>query len=170
MKFVACREPAAAPVRLDRAVADFGHTAGEGLVRQRVDRDLRPLTELDVRDVGFVDLDLRLDDRHVGERQQDGAGVVHRADYRRFALLDVPAGDDAVDRRFDADLAEIVAGALEAGALLPDPRGLCASPASRALAARTARPGRRSRPSRAPPVSLAARCQSSCWRARFLCA
>ena len=54
-----------------------------------------------LRDVGLVDLDFRLDDRHVGERQQHGAGVVHRADDRGLAFLDVAAGDDAVDRRLD---------------------------------------------------------------------
>ena len=76
------------------------------------------LSELDVRDVGLVDFDLRLDHRHVGDLQQDRAGVVHRADHRRLALLDVPARDDAVDRRLDADLAEIGLGVLERRLLL----------------------------------------------------
>ena len=48
-------------------------------------------------------------------------GVVHRADDDRFTLFDVAAGDDAVDRRLDADLAQVVARALERGALLLHP-------------------------------------------------
>ena len=49
--------------------------------------------------VGLVDFDLGLDDRQVRDREQHGAGVVHGADHRRFALLDVAARDDAGDRR-----------------------------------------------------------------------
>ena len=66
----------------------------------------------------------RLNDAHVGERQQHGAGVVHRADDRGLAFLNVPARHDAVDGRLDAHLAQIVARALEAGALLVDSRFL----------------------------------------------
>ena len=116
LKFVACVLAACAG-RLDRAVADLGHLAGERLVRHRVDRDLRDLAELHVRDVGLVDVDFRLDDRHVGDRQQHRAGVVHRADDDGLAFLDVAARDDAVDRRLDAHLAQVVARALGGGAL-----------------------------------------------------
>ena len=105
------------PAVLDRAVADLGHLAGERLTGHRVDRDLGRLPNLDARNVGLVDLDFRLDDRHVGDRQQHGAGVVHRADDDRFPLLDVAARDDAVDRRLDAHLAQIEARALRRRAL-----------------------------------------------------
>ena len=134
LKFVACVVPCAAvPVALNRAVADLGDVALERPVGNRVDRDLRLLAELHVRDVGLVDLDLGLDHRHVGQRQQHRAGVVHRADDGRFAFLDVAARDDAVDRRFDADLAEIVARALERRRA-PD---RCGSPARRPACSRS---------------------------------
>ena len=107
--------------RLNRAVADFRHVPLEGPVGNRVDRDFRDLPELDVRNVGFVDLDFGLDDRHVGDRQQHRAGVVHRADDGRLPLLDVPARDDAGDRRFDPHFAEIELRAGELRAILPEP-------------------------------------------------
>jgi hypothetical protein len=65
LKFVACVAVAPA-ARLDRAVADLADVSLER-VGDRVDRDLRALIELHVRDVGFVDFDFRLDHRHVGE-------------------------------------------------------------------------------------------------------
>jgi hypothetical protein len=68
---------------LDRAVADLGHLAGEGLAGIASIVTLAT-AELHVRDVGLVDFDFRLDDRHVGDRQQHRAGVVHRADDDRF--------------------------------------------------------------------------------------
>ncbi len=96
----------------------------ERLVRDRINRDLRALPELHVRHVGLVDLDLGLDDPHVRQRQQHRAGVVHRPDDGRFTFLDVAAGDDAVDWRLDALLAQVVARAFEPGALLIDPARL----------------------------------------------
>ena len=77
------------------------------------------------RDVGLVDLDLGLDQRHVGDGQQHRAGVVHRADDRRLALLDVAAGDDAVHRRGDDDLGQVVPRRRQAGLLLLDLLFLC---------------------------------------------
>src|SRR2546428_5527474 len=56
--------------RLNRAVADLADVTLERFLGDGVDRDLRQLADLDVRDVRFVDFDLRLNDRHVGERQQ----------------------------------------------------------------------------------------------------
>ena len=96
----------------------------EGAVRDGVNRDLRHLADGDVRDIGFVDFDLGLDDRHVSQCQQHRAGVVHGADDRGFAFLDVASGDDAVDGRLDAHLAQVVAGALEGGPLLAETGGL----------------------------------------------
>ena len=84
LKFVACvagAAPAAAWIGLLPISVTWPVNDWSGM---RVDRDLRLLAELHVRDVGLVDLDLRLDDRHVGERQQHRAGVVHRADRRPF--------------------------------------------------------------------------------------
>ena len=62
----------------------------------------------------------RLDDRHVGDRQQHGAGVVHRADHDVLAFLDVAPGDDAVHRRRDRHLAQVVARGRETRLLLLD--------------------------------------------------
>ena len=118
----------------DRAVADLGHLAGEGLVRDRVDLDLGQLADLDERDVGLVDLDFGLDDRHVGDLQQHGAGVVHRADDDRLALLDVAPDDQAVDRRLDAGPRQLV---LRRSRRRRPARG-CAAPACRATARRRA--------------------------------
>src|SRR5215471_482316 len=103
---------------LERAVADLDDVAGERLVLDRVDGDLRLLADLDVGDVGLVDFDLRFDQRHVGDRQQHRARVVHRPDHDRLALFDVAARDDALDRRLDADLAQVVLGVLERRLLL----------------------------------------------------
>ena len=108
--------------------------------------------------------------RHVGERQQHRAGVVHRADHRRFAFLDVAARDDAVDRRFDADLAQVVAGALERRALLVDPALLRRRSASRAPAAPTRRPCTSFSAFSSASRVVSCCFQRSCWRARFCCA
>ena len=56
--------------------------------------------------------------------EQHGAGVVHRADHRGLAFLNVPSRDDAVDRRLDSHFAQVVARALEPGAFLVDAAGL----------------------------------------------
>ena len=166
LKLVAC--VAAAPVAWIGLLPISVTLRGERLVRQRVDRDLGRLAELHVRDVGLVDLDLGLDDRHVGERQQHGAGVVHRADHRRLALLDVAAGDDAVDRRLDADLAQVVPGVLERRLLLLDARR-CVVTSAPALASVGLRmPHVVLGPLERLPSSSARPCQRSCWRARFL--
>ena len=154
---------------LYRTVTDFRHTAGEGLVRQRVDHDRRPLTEHDVGDVGFVDFDLRLDEGHVRERQQNGPRVVHRPGHCRFAFLDVPARHDAVDRRFDTDFAEIVAGALKAGALVSETSGLCRHQFFALLQRRLRRPDLVLGSLERLPCGQLLR-QSSCWRARVFCA
>src|SRR5207249_3825971 len=63
---------------------------------------------------------------HVWRRPEHCAWIVHRPDDLRLALLDVAPRDDAVDRRLDADFAEIVLGTGEARALLCDAAGLCA--------------------------------------------
>ena len=92
----------------------------ERSIGNRVDCDLGDLPDLHVRNVRLVDFDLRLNDGHVGERQQHRARIVHGADDGGLALLNIAARDDAVDRRLDAHLAEVVARALEHGTLLCD--------------------------------------------------
>src|SRR5512140_129634 len=72
----------------DRAAADLGHDALEFLLGIGVEREARLLPELHVRDVGLVDLHLAFDERHVRDRQENRAGVVHGADDRVLALLD----------------------------------------------------------------------------------
>ena len=62
--------------RLDRAVADLRDVALEGPVRHRVDGDLRRLSELHRRDFGLVDLDLGLEQRHIGDRHALMASVL----------------------------------------------------------------------------------------------
>ena len=81
---------------------------------------LADLADLHRRDVGLVDFDLRLDDRHVGERQQLRAGVVHRADDDVFAFLDVAARDDAVERRQQRHLPQVVLAGVERRRFLLD--------------------------------------------------
>ena len=128
-------------------------------------RDLRRLAELHVRDVGFVDFDFGLDDRHVGQRQQHGAGVVHRADHRRFAFLDVAARHDAFDGRLDADLAQVVLRVVERRALLHDAAVLRLGALVALLQGRFGGPARRSPPSRASRASSAAVSRGLCCRA-----
>ncbi len=106
---------------LNRAVADFSHVSLERAIGDRVDRDLGLLSHRHVRDVRFVDFDLRLNHGHVRDRQQHGAGIVHRPDDGRFAFLDVPARDDTGDWRLDADLAEIELRAGQLRAILSKP-------------------------------------------------
>ena len=76
------------------------------------------------RDVGLVHVHFGLDHRHIRDRQQHRAGVVHRADDDCLALFDVAAGDDAGDRRLDADLAQVEARALGGRAFLMHPQFL----------------------------------------------
>src|SRR3989442_782920 len=108
------------PRLLNRTVADLGDLAPERLVMHRVDGDLGRLVEHDGWDVRFVDLYLRFDHRHVGNRQQHRAGIVHRPDDDVLALLDVATGHDAIHRGGDDDLAQVVARGLELSLLLQD--------------------------------------------------
>src|SRR5438093_310910 len=105
---------------LNRTVADLGDLAAERLVMHRVDGDLGRLVEHDGWDVRFVDLYLRFDHRHVGNRQQHRAGIVHRPDDDVLALLDVATGHDAIHRGGGDDLAQVVARGLELSLLLQD--------------------------------------------------
>ena len=68
----------------------------EDLAGQGVDGDFGGLAELDVDDVGLVDLDLGGDDAHVGQGHEGGAfGVLDAFDHG-FALADGLVGHDAV--------------------------------------------------------------------------
>ena len=104
--------------RLNRAVADLGDPAGEGLAADGVDGHDRLLADLHQGNVGLVDFDLGLDHRHVGHGEQHRAGVVHGADDDVLTLLDVAAGDDAVEGRLEARLRQVVAAADQPGLLL----------------------------------------------------
>jgi hypothetical protein len=70
----------------------FEDAAGQG-----IDGDVGGLADLDVDDVGLVDLDLGGDDGHVGEGHQGGAFGVLDADDDGFALADGDVGDEAVE-------------------------------------------------------------------------
>ena len=107
----------------DRAAADLGDDALEGLVRIGVDADLGLLAHLHRRDRGLVHLQLGLDHRHVGDREEHGAGAVLDADHRHLALLDPLGGDDAVHGGADGRLGQGVARAFEGGARLLHPAG-----------------------------------------------
>ena len=100
LNVVACRwPPCSACCRLDRAVADLGHAALERAIGHRVDRDLGFLAERDVgMSVSSTSTSASITDMSAMV-SSTGAGVVHRADDRRFALLDVAARDQAVHRR-----------------------------------------------------------------------
>src|ERR1041385_5888960 len=106
--------------RLNRTVADVGDAPLEHVVGYRVDRHHRGLSDSDVRNIGLVHLDLRLDGRHVRDREQHRPRVVHRADDDVFTFLDVAPRDDAVHRRGDGDLTEVVARGGKAGLFLLD--------------------------------------------------
>ncbi len=82
-----------------RLIAHQGDVAFEVAAGQRVDGDVGRLADLDVDDVGFVDLDFGGDDAHVGEGHQGGALGVLNADDDRFAFADGQVGDDAVEGR-----------------------------------------------------------------------
>ncbi len=81
---------------------------------------LADLSQFDERDISLVDFDLGLDDRHVGDGQQDRPGIVHRANHHVLALLDVAAGDDAVEGRLEARLRQRVLAAHESSLLLTE--------------------------------------------------
>jgi hypothetical protein len=80
-----------------RLVADLGDVALEDAAGERVDGDVGGLAELDVDDVGLVDLDLGGDDGHVGEGHQGRAFGVLDADDHGLALADGDVGDEAVE-------------------------------------------------------------------------
>ncbi len=64
---------------------------------QGIDGDVGGLAQLDVDDVGLVDLDLGGDDGHVGEGHQGRAFGVLDADDHGLALADGDVGDEAVE-------------------------------------------------------------------------
>ena len=123
------------------------------------------------RDVGFVDFDLGLDHRHVGDRQQHGAGVVHRADDDVLAFFDVAPRDDAVERRLEArlrrDCAGCSSGRLPAGAAVPRASAISCSRARRSLSRTSTSACARSSDSRVvrPPAHSSC-CRFRFWRAR----
>ncbi len=93
----------------------------EGLVRDRINRDVRLLIQFDVDDVGFVYLYLRRDQGHIGPRH-DRAG--HRAlDTRHdgFPDPDRKIGDDPVQRRDHGVFLQDIVKARQTGLGLGDP-------------------------------------------------
>src|SRR5579859_7361313 len=80
----------------DGLIAHQGYVALEGASGQGVDGDVGGLADLDIDDVGLVDLDLSGDDAHVGQGHQRGAFGVLNADHYGFALADGEVGHDAV--------------------------------------------------------------------------
>ena len=91
---------------LDRAVRDLGHATDEGGIRECVDLDDRRITDRDAGNVRFVDLDLGLEHAHVGDRQQRGGVLVHRALDGRLTILDHEARHAARHGRVDRRLAQ----------------------------------------------------------------
>src|SRR5262249_26687600 len=69
------------PGRLNRTVADLRDVTFEAFVGQGVDSDLGALADGYMRDVGLIDFDLGLDDRHVSELEQHCPRIVHGADH-----------------------------------------------------------------------------------------
>ena len=100
------------PTSVTAAVHDL---AGDG-----VHGDLGPFAGLHLDHVGLVDQHFGFHDRKIGDGQEHGAGIVHGADDGHFALLDLQAGDDAVDGRNDGGFADGVAGAFQRGPGLLD--------------------------------------------------
>ena len=91
---------------LDRAVRDLGHAADERRVRERVDLDDRRVADLDARDVGLVDLHLRLEHAHVADREQRCRVLVQRAQDRRLAFSTLRRVTRPAHRRVDGRLRE----------------------------------------------------------------
>ncbi len=105
---------------LNRAVADFRHASPEDLVRNRIDRDASRLCELYLGDIRFVHLDFSFENGHVRNGEQHSARIVHCADDDVLPLLDVAPRHDAVHRRRDDHLAQVVPRCGESGLLLLD--------------------------------------------------
>ena len=99
----------------NRRRPDLGDQAVELAVGIGVDRDFRPLADLDLGHRRLVHHHHRLDLSHVGDRQKLGAGVVHRPDDGDLALLDRKSRHDAVDGRRDRRLGERVAASGQVG-------------------------------------------------------
>ena len=93
----------------------------EGLVRDGVDGDVSLLIQLDVDDIGFINLDFGRDDRHVGDRHDGGTRLVLNAHNHRFTDAHREIGDYAVKRRLHVVLVENVVEAPEVGFGLRDP-------------------------------------------------
>ena len=71
-------------------------------------------------DVGFVDLHLRLNDREIGDRQQQADVAGERARHGDFALFDGKPGHPARHRREQMRLRELIARFPQARARLLD--------------------------------------------------
>ena len=104
----------------DRAGADFGDQSGERLVRIGIDGDIGALADLDVGNIGLVDLHHGLNHAHIGNGEQLSPGIVHGSDDGDFALLDRKRGDDAIHRRDHRGLGERVTGGGDVGPGLID--------------------------------------------------
>ena len=110
------RGPAQLRGSLDRAAGDLRDDPGKGRVGKCVDQDARGLADLQLRNIGLVHLQRRLDGRHVRDRHQNRARVVHGSRHDHLSLLDVAPRHDPVNGRTDLRLHQLVAGRGEIGA------------------------------------------------------
>ncbi len=95
--------------------------AGEGAVGEALDLDAGGLAEVDLADVGLVDLAFDVDLVGVAEGHDEGGGGAEDEDGADgVADLDVAGEDDAVDGRGDGGVGELLFELLEGGLGLLD--------------------------------------------------
>ena len=100
---------------MNRALGDLGDPANENAIGERIDLHVRAVTDLDVGDVGLVNLDHSLHRGQVGNGQEHRPGVVHRPDDRGLALLYVEPRHASGDGRLDYRFRQSIPGLLEVG-------------------------------------------------------
>jgi len=108
-------------VFFDAEGSDFGDLAEEGFVLEGLDLDAGRLTEVDLADVGLVDLALDVDLSGVADGHDEGGGGAEDKDGAdSVADFDVAGEDGAVHRRGDGGVAELLLKLFEGGLVLRD--------------------------------------------------
>ena len=108
-------------VLFDAEWGDLGYLALEGFVLEGLDLDAGGLAEVDLADVGLVDLALDVDLGDVADGHDEGGGGAEDEDGADgVADLDVAREDGAVHGRGDGGVAELLFKLLERGLVLGD--------------------------------------------------
>ncbi len=101
--------------RAPPGLSDPRHDPRKRRVGQGIDEDARRLPGTDPHDIGFIHVGEDFHRREIGQREDHGAGIVHRPRHHVLPGLDVQGRHDSVHRREEYGLAEILLPLREAG-------------------------------------------------------